>query len=32
MAASYSVLGDSISTFKGVVPPENRWYYDAGGT
>lgn len=32
MAASYSVLGDSISTFKGVVPPENRWYYDAGDT
>lgn len=32
MQKTYSVLGDSISTFKGVVPDENRWYYDAADT
>lgn len=24
----YSVMGDSISTFRGIIPPENRWLYD----
>lgn len=24
----YSVLGDSISTFRGIIPLENRWLYD----
>lgn len=32
MAKTYSVLGDSISTFEGVVPAENRCYYDAADT
>lgn len=26
----YSIFGDSISTFRGTIPPENRWFYDAG--
>lgn len=25
----YSVFGDSISTFRGCIPPENRWFYDS---
>lgn len=32
MAKAYSVLGDSISTFKGAVPAENRCYYDTTDT
>lgn len=32
MAKTYSVLGDSISTFEGAVPAENRCYYDAADT
>lgn len=32
MAKAYSVLGDSISTFEGAIPPKNRCYYDAADT
>lgn len=32
MAKRFSVFGDSISTFKGMIPPSNRWYYDAEDT
>lgn len=32
MAKTYSVLGDSISTFEGVVSADNRCYYDAADT
>lgn len=32
MGESFSILGDSISTFKGIIPAENRWYYDAEDT
>lgn len=32
MAKKHSVFGDSISTLKGVVPEENRWYYDEADT
>lgn len=32
MAEKHSVFGDSISTFKGVVPEENLWFYDADNT
>lgn len=28
----YSVFGDSISTFRGVIPSKNRWFYDADDT
>lgn len=28
MPNKHSVFGDSISTFKGLIPDENRWYYD----
>ena len=32
MAKTYSVLGDSISTFEGAIPAGNRCYYDAADT
>ena len=32
MAKTYSVFGDSISTFKGLIPEENHWYYDPDDT
>lgn len=25
----YSIFGDSISTFRGIIPSINRWFYDA---
>lgn len=27
---TFSVLGDSMSTFRGLIPSENRWFYDSG--
>ena len=30
--AGYSIFGDSISTFRGMIPKENRWFYDACDT
>lgn len=27
-----SVMGDSISTFRGIIPIENRWFYDEDDT
>lgn len=32
MSETFSVLGNSISTFKGIIPDENRWYYDPEDT
>lgn len=32
MTKAYSVLGDSISTFDGEIPAENRFYFDAADT
>ncbi len=32
MSQKHSVFGDSISTFDGVIPDENRWYYDGADT
>lgn len=28
----YSIFGDSISTFRGLVPEKNRWFYDDADT
>ena len=32
MPETYAVFGDSISTFKGIIPEKNRWYYDSDDT
>lgn len=32
MPNKHSVFGDSISTFKGFIPKENRWFYDEDNT